>query len=393
MKVLVVDEGTPLPLNTGKRIRTWNLLKRMADRHEITFLCWGSAEAPTEHYGVRFVTIGRNLPAMQGSAFYVSLLKNIFSPLPYSVQRHASKEIKEAYSTILDKEEFDLIHCEWTPYVEVARSSAGDLPLVLSAHNVESRIWERYFLNEQNWAKKKYIFLQYKKFERFEQRAAQLCSHVVTVSEEDSQEFSSYGCKNVSVVPNGVEDSYFFPVNTEQRPHSMVFTGSMDWRPNQDGITFFLQDIFPLIRRQLPEAEVSVVGRNPPGWLLDKASNMPGVKLTGTVDDVRPYIAQAGLYIVPLRVGGGSRLKILEALAMKKVVLSTHVGAEGLNLQNGVHILLQDDPQSFADAAVQTLESIEAYLPLADAGHRQVLKHYTWDKIAPRLDEVWCSQA
>ena len=389
MKVLVVDEEVPFPLNTGKRIRTWNLLRRLKDRHEITFLSWGKGKAPADGVGVRFVNLGQELPAMQGPFFYASLLGNLLSPLPYSVQRHAGKAMKQAVQALVAREKFDLIHCEWTPYVEAVRDVMRHCPTVLSAHNVEARIWERYLNTETNLLKKEYIRIQHRKFDRFERDAARACAHVAAVSEKDALAFSSYGCQKVSVVPNGVDEAYFYSRTDPVKPFNMVFTGSMDWRPNQDGISHFLTDIFPLVLKRLPEATCTVVGRNPPGWLSDMAKTTTGVQVTGTVDDVRPYIAGSPLYIVPLRVGGGSRLKILEALAMGKTVLSTTIGAEGLHLEDGEHLLLRDNDQDFADAAVEALLNPERFAGLAAKGRDRVMELYTWDRIAGSMEAIW----
>jgi glycosyltransferase involved in cell wall biosynthesis len=393
VKVLVVDEEVPFPLNTGKRIRTWNLLRRLKDRHEITYLSWGKGEAPVDGDGVRFVNLGQELPAMKGPGFYASLLTNLLSPLPYSVQRHAADAMREAVRTLVAKEMFDLIHCEWTPYVEAVRDVMHDCPSVLSAHNVEARIWERYLKTETNPFKKEYIRIQHRKFDRFEREAARACAHVVAVSHKDASVFSSYGCPKVSVVPNGVDEAYFYVRKDPVQERSMVFTGSMDWRPNQDGIAYFLNDIFPLIQKSLPDVTFTIVGRNPPAWLTELGKTLKGVLVTGTVDDVRPYIAGSTLYIVPLRVGGGSRLKILEALAMNKVVLSTTIGAEGLHLENGQHLLLRDDDQAFADAAVEALRAPERFDSLACQGRERVMELYTWDRIATALDDVWIATA
>lgn len=393
MRVLVVDEEVPFPLNTGKRIRTWNLLRRLKDRHEITYLSWGKGEMPADGHGVHFLNLGRNLPAMKGPGFYAGLLGNLLSPLPYSVQRHAGEAMKQAVRDLVAREKFDLIHCEWTPYVEAVREVMRHCPTVLSAHNVEAKIWERYLKTETNPLKKEYIRIQHRKFDRFERDAATACAHVAAVSEKDAQAFSSYGCQNVSVVPNGVDEAYFYSSTGPVKPRNMVFTGSMDWRPNQDGIAHFLTEIFPRIQKRLPDATCTVVGRNPPEWLTDLGKNTTGVRVTGTVDDVRPYIAGSSLYIVPLRVGGGSRLKILEALAMGKTVLSTTIGAEGLHLEDGRHLLLRDEDQTFAETAVDALLAPERFSGLAVKGRERVMELYTWDRIAGSMEAIWDATA
>ena len=191
------------------------------------------------------------------------------------------------------------------------------------------------------------------------------------------------------VVPNGVDEQYFAPLKGDIKPGSMVFTGSMDWRPNQDGVKYFIEEIFPIIRREIPAATFTVVGRKPPQWLVDLGNNTEGIIITGTVDDVRPYIAESSLYVVPLRVGGGSRLKILEALSMQKPVLSTTVGAEGLDVRDGVHLLLRDKPQDLAATAIEMLSAPQRFAHLGVSGRDLIIKHYTWDAIAKVMEDVW----
>lgn len=391
MKVLMVDEEVPWPLNTGKRIRTYNLVQRLQKKHSITYLCYGDlGQALPDCPNVDLVTLPSPILEQKGLCFYVALLGNIISSRPYIVDRHFSPKMAIKALGLVDRENFDLVHCEWTPYTENIRHLIGKLPTVLSAHNVESQIWERYYRAENNPIKKIYIYLQWRKLVRYEAEAAKLYSVVSTVSELDREVFvGKYGCDQAMVVPNGVDENYFSPVRSVVMPGSMVFTGSMDWRPNQDGFRYFVEEIFPLIRKRQPQATFTVVGRKPPHWLTTIAEQADGVTVTGTVDDVRPYISRRALYVVPLRVGGGSRLKILEALSMSKVVLSTTVGAEGLMLEDGKHILLRNTPQQFADTACAVLSDPGSFACLGPEGRKLIIEKYTWDSIAKTMSEVW----
>lgn len=388
---MIVDEEIPWPLNTGKRLRTYNLLQRLQKEHRITYVCYGESGATLPDCpNVTLITMPSPILEQQGARFYCSLLLNLFSSKPYIVDRHYSRAMADNVQALVDSGQFDLIHCEWTPYTENIRSSFGRLPSVLSAHNVEAQIWERYYQAETNLPKKIYIYLQWQKLLRYEAKAAQEYTAVTTVSEPDRNIFiEEYGCKRVTVVPNGVDQRYFAPLKVGIKPGSMVFTGSMDWRPNQDGVKYFIEEIFPFIKQQIPAATFTVVGRKPPQWLIELAERVEGVATTGTVDDVRPYIANSALYVVPLRVGGGSRLKILEAMSMSKIVLSTTVGAEGLDVNEGEHVLLRDTPQDFARAACAVLSDPDSYTDYGAAGHSLILDSYTWDAIAWVMDDVW----
>ncbi|MDA8172096.1 MAG: glycosyltransferase family 4 protein [Nitrospiraceae bacterium] len=389
MRVVVVDEGPPFPLDTGKKIRTFNLMKRLSRRHEITYICYGYGPVPPEVSGIRFVFLKKRLLEQRGAGFYLSLIRNLASYRPYVVERHYSAEMAETVRRHV-KNGCDLMHCEWTPYTEAIREHLGSKPAVLSAHNVESQIWKRYLENEGSLLKREYIRVQYKKLLAYEVALCRKYDRVAAVSRLDKEHFQrQYACRNVDIVPNGVDETYFKPADEAIEPNSIVFTGSMDWRPNQDGIRFFLREIWPEIKNELRGAKFYIVGRRPPGWLVKIGAAGNDVIVTGGVEDVRPYIAKAGLYVVPLRIGGGSRLKILEALAMKKVVLSTTLGAEGLDLSNGVHLYLEDRPHEFARMAVHVLKSLGRHAHIAEKGCQAVLAGYTWDSIAELMDACW----
>lgn len=390
MKVLVVDEELPWPLNTGKRLRTYNLLLRMQREHELHLVCHGDADALPGCPNVVVHPVASPVVEQHGVRFYSALLANLLSPDPYVVQRHSSKGMRKVIADLVARQSFDLVHCEWTPYTVNLREVLGTYPSVLSTHNVEALIWKRMWEREANPLKKSYIRIQWKKMEKYEARAVHLYDKVMCVSDEDRQCISEeFDCSHVTVVPNGVDEQYFAPVAGDETEYSMVFTGSMDWRPNQDAVNHFVNDVFSLIREALPTATFTIVGRFPPEDMAGKWRRIPGVTVTGTVDDVRTYIARSSLYVVPLRIGGGSRLKILEALSMRKRVLSTSVGAEGLKLDGGVHLMLEDSAEGFAQKAVEMLSAPGEYDRLADNGLQRILSMYTWDSIAKVMNDVW----
>jgi glycosyltransferase involved in cell wall biosynthesis len=189
----------------------------------------------------------------------------------------------------------------------------------------------------------------------------------------------------VEDVPTGVDTSYFVPNGRTEAPASLVFTGSMDWYPNEDAILHFAQDILPLIRREVPEASLTVVGRKPSARLRTATAGT-AVQVTGGVDDVRPYVHQAAVYVVPLRVGGGTRLKICEALAMGKAVVSTTIGAEGLPLRSGEHFIRSDDPSDFARAVVALVRNPGQRQALGAAGRRLMEERHAWAQVASQFE-------
>jgi polysaccharide biosynthesis protein PslH len=405
MHVAVLDEELPYPLTSGKRIRTFNLLSRLANRHRVTVLCHRNpdpdeaarADRAFRDLGIETVVVDRAVPSKSGPGFYARLAGNLLSTLPYSVATHASPALADAVRTLARDEDVDVWHCEWTPYAEVLRDALGEelehARWTVMAHNVESLIWQRYSEAERNRAKRWYIRRQWTKFERFEQWAYQSASVSIAVSHDDAHLMRErFGVRRVEVVENGVDVRYFKPQRDVDRdPAKLLFLGSLDWRPNLDGVSILLDEVFPKVRTANPRATLSLVGWRPPEWLRSKVANMPGVRVFADVPDVRPFLATAGMLVVPLRIGGGSRLKILEALATETPVVSTRVGAEGLQLGAGRDLVVADTVESLTQAIIEGIRRPDELQELGEHGRRRVAARYSWDPLAARLDGVWRS--
>ncbi len=405
LHVAVLDEELPFPLTSGKRIRTFHLLRRLAGRHKITLLTHRNPDAreadealaAVRRAGIETVVVDRVVPPKSGPGFYARLAANLVSPLPYSVASHASAALADAARRYAADNRVDLWHVEWTPYAQVLKDALGpDLgrkPWVVMAHNVESLIWERYAESEANPVKRWFVRQQGAKFERFEGWAYAAATAGVAVSRDDARLMRErFGATRVEVVDNGVDTASFQPQrDVERDPKRILFLGSLDWRPNQDGVRLLLDDIFPTVRKSVPDARLSLVGRNPPAWLRERAAEAPGVDLFADVPDVRPFLATCGLLAVPLRVGGGSRLKILEALAMATPVVSTRVGAEGLRLVPGRDLTVVQHVGEMAEAIAWAINRPEEAQEAADAGRAKVLRSYDWGPLADRLGDVWRS--
>jgi glycosyltransferase involved in cell wall biosynthesis len=396
LHVVLIDEELPYPPLSGKRIRTLNLVQRLAARHRLTYVAHRNADAEEArvagaHFtrlGIRTVVVERPVPPRSGAAFYARLAANLLSPLPYSVATHTSRALCARLAELASSEAIDLWHCEWTPYLHALRGIPGRR--VVMAHNVESVIWQRYHETETNPLKRWYIGRQWQKFLRFEREALASADLTIAVSDTDASRFRrDLGVRRVDIVDNGVDSSYFHLSERPREPATLLFLGSLEWRPNLDGVAQMLDRVFPAVRAQEPAARLLLVGRNPPESLRRRAAAAPGVELHASVPDVRPFLARAGMLVVPLRIGGGSRLKILEALATGAPVVSTRVGAEGLHLEPGRHLCVVEDVSALAAAIVKTIRAPAAAGEQALAGRAQVLRRYEWDALASHLERLW----
>jgi len=401
MHVVILNEGLPYPPTAGNRIRTLNLMTRLARRHKLTYVCRASSDAEetrsaVEHlrsHDIAMIVADVPPPAKQGVGFYFRLAANLLASEPYAIASHNSPAIWAAARRLATEGQVDLWQAEWLPYAAAACTIPG-ARVVMMAHNVESLIWQRYTETEPHPLKRWYLRRQWHKFERYERQVFQRVQRLVTVSPEDAAlARSRFGVENVEVVDNGIDGAFFTAVQPQRDPRRVLFLGSLEWRPNLDAVRLLLDTIFPAVLGQLPQARLCIVGRKPPEWLRQRAAEVPWVELHADVPDVRPYLATSSVMTVPLRIGGGSRLKILESLASGLPVVSTRVGAEGLALVHDRDLVLVDQAETMAEALVQALKQPERMAALACAGQRLVLEKYDWDVLADRLDAIWQAAA
>jgi glycosyltransferase involved in cell wall biosynthesis len=398
LHVAILDEELPFPTDSGKRLRTWHLVSRLAARHRVTYLCHRNAD-PGEarvaldafrNVGVEVRCTGLPLPPKRGVGFPLRLAANLLSSRPYSVDSHHRSSLARLAARVAAEGPVDVWHCEWTPYAHYMRALAPPRWLVM-AHNVESQIWRRLAAGERRMLARWYLHGQWRKYGAFERWAYAAAPVTVTVSDDDAARVRrDFGGRDVEVVPNGVDIAGLRPADRPGDPRRVLFLGSLDWRPNLDGLRRLLDDAWPRVLAAEPGARLAVVGRHPPAWLGERLAATPGAELHANVPDVRPHLQAAGALAVPLEAGGGSRLKILEALAVGLPVVSTDVGAEGLDLEPGRHYTpAADTGAAFADALVGVMRGHAAALAQASRGRDRVAARYDWPALADRLERVW----
>ena len=398
MRILWLKTEVLHPVDKGGKIRTYNMLKELKREHHVTYLTLDDGAASAEdkknasEYCHELVCLPHARREKFTPGFYYELLLNLISPYAYAIKKYESRAMRREIVERDRQGAFDLLVCDFlAPAVNVPGSLT--MSAVLFQHNVEAMIWKRHYEVQTNPAKKAYLHGQWQKMRRFEREMCRRFDSVIAVSAEDREQMKNeYGAEAVFDVPTGVDVEFFRPSGkVKPRAHSLVFTGSMDWLPNDDAIRYFMREIMPLLKSKVPEVTLTVVGRNPAPALVDLSKEDPSLIITGRVDDVRPYMEDAAAYIVPLRIGGGTRLKIFEAMAMEKPLVSTTVGAEGLPLTSGVELLLADEPEAFADAVVRVLTDQDYAAALGQRAAAVVRGNYGWRQVTERFMSICTS--
>ncbi len=395
MKILWLKTELLHPVDKGGKIRSYNMLKELKRSCHITYLTLDDGTADDKardlasEYCHELVCVPHHQREKFTAGFYVELLLNLASELPYAIKKYESAAMRQEIAARVAQGRFDVLVCDFlAPAVNVPPGL--NCRSVLFQHNVEAMIWKRHHEVQTNVAKKAYLYRQWQKMNSFEAKKCLEFDSVVAVSREDRELMrQEYGVEQIYDVPTGVDTEYFRPSGrVKPQPKNLVFTGSMDWLPNEDAIRYFTAQIMPQIKHAVPGVTLTVVGRNPYPGLVELSKRDPAVVVTGRVEDVRPFMEEAAVYIVPLRIGGGTRLKIYEAMAMEKAIVSTSIGAEGLPVADGKEILLADTPESFAEAVVSLIRQESLAAEIGKQAAVKVREKFGWDTVAEDFTEI-----
>jgi len=394
MKILWVNTNFLHPTTKGGQIRTLEMLRWLHRWHEIHYVALEDPSSPegrkrAAEYSTRAYPFRYAAPAKPSAAFYAELARGLFSAVPVAVTRFCPPGMRAFLADLIRKERFDravVDHLAPTSYFpDLGRS-------LLFQHNVETIIWRRNAEHAATPVRKLYFQLQAARMFEYERRVCLAAGHIVAVSKEDAGAMRDlFGVTHVTPISTGVNLEYFARPETHAdlppQPE-LVFVGSMDWLANIDAVIWFVRDLLPLIRQQRPGTRLAVVGRNPPKEIFDLAARDPGILVTGTVADVRPYLWGAKISIVPLRIGGGTRLKIYESMAAETAVVSTSVGAEGLDVHDPDNIRIGDTADGLVRQCLELLGDPTECRNLAAAGRRLVSAKYSWEVVARQFEPV-----
>lgn len=392
-KILFLSQRFLFPMDTGGKIRTGNILKKLSERVSLTVI--SNVESPRDDPYMaemetlcdRFIPVPWKETTRYTLKFWLRLIGQQFSRYPVSVLNDYSPALEQAVLDELKRGDYDLAICDFLQSTLNFRKVTG-IPTLLFQHNVEATITQRHLEKANNPVSKLFWGLQHRRMFRHEGEMCRAFDSTIAVSEMDKQRMEEwFGAKGVYAIPTGVDTEFFQPREVAEKPQ-LVFTGSMDWLPNEDAMKWFLESIFPRIQKEEPDTRLVIVGRRPTPALKKMLEGRDDVTVTGWVEDTRPFIAESAVYIVPIRIGGGTRMKIYEALSMGKALVSTAVGAEGLPLEDGKQILFADEPDRFADHVVHLLRDESRRRGLGKTARQYVYDHFRWERVAEVFEGI-----
>ncbi|ABB32229.1 glycosyl transferase group 1 [Geobacter metallireducens RCH3] len=400
MNVLFLSTKSPYPLINGHSLRTYHTLRDAARRHDVTlvtFIQQPEHELKPEHieHLKSFCKEVHTFPIpvdQSRAKLAFSLGCNLFSDLPFVASKYDSPAMRAKIREIIANNKIDLVHVDLLP-LSVYLSEFFHLPKILVNHNVESIRLQRWAESDPSTLKRAFLKLQWQRLCRFEKEMVNRFDRCIAVSELDRDVLVGMGITiPISVVPNGTNTEFFKPIGRPPVENSVLWLGHMDVHTNRDAVLYFWREICPLIRQRQPDATMIFVGTAPPREIAEAAASDPRVRVTGFVDDIRTYVDEARVVVVPIRIGSGTRLKILDAMGMGKAIVSTSVGCEGLAVEHGRNILVADTPEAFADEVMSVLANRDLREAL-ERNARECALTYDWGRLCEEQERTYQAAA
>jgi sugar transferase (PEP-CTERM/EpsH1 system associated) len=397
MRILLLTPQRPYPPHQGTTLRNFNLVKELSKRHTVCVLTFLEPDQNPDNPGPLpdLCEWVEAIPVPQRNTG-LRLRQMLTSVRPDMSWRLWSPVLNQRLVERLDQEQFDVVEIEgieMAPYLPAIKATRPRPLIIYDAHNAEWILQKRAFLadvkNPARWMAALYSWVQWHRLRRYEAHLLHQVDHTVAMSAPDKVTLRDVAPDApITVVPNGVDLVAFSQFRGKPINFDLLFTGKMDFRPNIDAALWFGQQVLPLIQAKRPQTTFAIVGQRPHPR-LDVLRDNPNITITGYVDEVRPYFAGTTVYVVPLRVGGGTRLKLLEAMAMRKAIVSTTVGAEGFPVVNGQELILADEPDSFAREVLNLLDNPSRRMRLGAAGKAFAKANYGWHTLVPQLEKVY----
>lgn len=398
MRILFLSQLLPYPLDSGVKFRTYYTLRQLALQNEVTLLCFIRQDNTPEQivhlekYCRHVYTVLMRRSKVR-DAYY--LAESLITSRSFIIERDTVREMQRAVDNLLvtarqEGRPFDAIHCDQLWMAQYALRGKG-IKKVIDQHNAVYQIPKRMALQERNPLKRQFLMYESQKLARYEAKTCRVFDHILTVTEVDKRLLEQLIPDNhppITTLPICLDPSDVLQVQLVQNPQTIIHMGTMYWPPNVEGVLWFAREVFPLIQQQVPQVNFCVVGKNPPPQVR-ALGDMSGVHIIGYVQDPQTYLRESAVFIVPVHAGGGMRVKIIDGWLHGIPMVSTTIGAEGIDIRDGENILIADDAPEFASAVVRLIQDRSFAISLVANGRAWAEEKYDWHKIYLALDEVY----
>lgn len=394
MNILFISTNYPYPADSGHNLRTFYTLKYLAQDNRIYYVAFKKKhqdllESDPIREMCETIDIFVTPDDFSKLRMTFSLMRNVVSDYPYVANKYYNEKVERRIKELLSKNRIDVVHLDLLPLTRYLSNFKG-IPVALTEHNVESGRLLSLVRQSENIFFKVYMYMQYKKLATFEKEEMGKCEICIAVSEKDKEVLSKFNPNTeITVIPNGVDVAYFSPKNGKRVPKSVIWVGGMKDFYNRQAVNYFCEEIFDKIKKEVQEVRLTMVGKSPTKKVLELAEQNKDVRCIGYVEDVRPYINEAMIFIAPILSGGGTKLKVLNALAMGKAVVTTSIGAEGIDVTNGENIIIADNPDEFARRSVELLKNPEKAERIGKKARELIIEKYDWEKIGKRYNKIY----
>lgn len=398
--VLWLSHLLPYPPKGGVLQRSYNLIKEASKKHKITLLAFNQKNLCSSEEALRegiehlsqFCEVVDVIPIDAEASTLSKLLllaRGLIPGKTYTVSWLESQTYHRRLHALLKERHFDVIHVDTISLAPYTYDLHG-YKKILNHHNVESLMMLRRAENEENLLKKIYFFQEGKKLMKYEREVCEKFDVNVTCSDLDAERLNQIapGIQSFGI-PNGVDLNYFSPISSPIKKNSIVFAGGLSWYPNLDAMKFFLTKVWPRLVQEIPDVSMTIIGRSPPQWMLQMQEKFENLTITGFVEDVRPYIASAYLYVCPIRDGGGTKLKVLDALAMGKLLIANPIACEGISVEHGKNVIFAATVEEYIEAIKEAFANPELTRFIGDNAYELIKTKYSFQQIGKDLSAIY----